>query len=219
MKIRMMKCIKQIAFCLFKRAVCFFFIIASVFHFSQSLSIEDPEVYIQEGTLIANNEGSTTANNSESDGEVSEADKETNPKITVTGKEHLYIAGGAIYGLQDAPVEKLKGKADVLSQNAKSTANNELSTKKAVQEHRINPDQKITTQPERNCFYASSISGQTVCVAPGSHYQNFIFHHIIRYISLIRYDEYINPNYNYRYAVSSKNIIDGGGIRPPPFHC
>ncbi|MFN4363327.1 hypothetical protein [Chryseobacterium hispalense] len=211
MKTRMMKCCKLIAFCFFKRAVCFFFIIASIFHFGQSLTSDNPEIHIQDGAIIANS--------SEGSDETAEIDNEASPKITVTGKEHFYIAGGEIYGLQDTPAKKTTENAEGSSPRLKTKSKKEEFQRKTVKDYTVHPDQKITTQPERNSFYAASLSGQTVCVAPGSHYQNFIFYHTIRYISAIQHEEYIEINYHYRYSVFSKNIIDGGGIRPPPFYC
>jgi len=199
------------AFCLFKGAVYFFFIIASVFHSGQSLTSDNSGVYIQEGTVITNN--------SESVNESAGLDKEANPKITVTGKEHLHISGGAVYGLQDTPADKIKVKAGALSQKLQTKIKKEVFRKKAKRENLSASTQNFTTQPERNNIYAASLSGQSLCVTPGSHYQNFIFYHAIRYCSAVQHDEYIIINYHYHYSVFSKNIIDGGGIRPPPFHC
>jgi len=206
----MMKSCKLMAFRFSERAVCFFFIIASIFHFGQS-SVENSGVYIQEGTL--------TTNSSESKEETSETVKETTPKITIIGKEFLYVKKGTVVsGIKDIPVDRTIKKTDSSSSQKKAITKKE-TRKKITKENPSVSTQNIRTQPDQNSFYAASLSGQTVCVTPGSHYQNFIFYHTIRYISAIQHDKYINTNYHYRYSVFSKNIIDGGGIRPPPFHC
>lgn len=212
MKTRMMKSCKLMALRFSERVVFFFFIIASIFHYGQSLSVENSGVYIQEGTVITNN--------SESVNESAGLDKEANPKITITGKGYLYIKKGTLVsGIEDISVSRTKKSSSPSSPKQKVIAKKEVSRKKAKRENLSASTQNFTTQPERNNIYAASLSGQSVCVTPGSHYQNFIFYHTIRYISAIQHDEYIRTNYHYRYSVLSKNIIDGGGIRPPPFHC
>lgn len=123
MKTRMMKSCKLMALRFSERVVFFFFIIASIFHYGQSLSAENPGVYIQEGTVITNN--------SESVDESAGLDKEANPKITVTGKEHLHISGAIVYGLQGTPADKIKVKADALSQKLQTKIKEQVSRKKS----------------------------------------------------------------------------------------
>lgn len=193
------------------RAICFFFIITSIFHSGQSLTLDNPAVYIKKGTVI-------TDNSKQADKPV-KTNRINISKITFAGKGYLYIKEGTVvYGVQSAEADKIAKKTGSSSSQHKTTQK-EISRKKVTKDDLRAFSQKITTQPDRNNLYAASLSGQPVCVAPGSHYQNFIFYHTIRYISAVLHEEYIVINYHYRYSVFSKNIIDGGGIRPPPFHC
>lgn len=212
MKIQITKSFKLLAFCFSKRSIFLFFIIFSIFHFGQSLSTENSGVYIQKGTLITSN--------SKLKDETVEVDKESATKITITGKEYLYIKKCTVVsGLKDIPEDQTIKKANLSAPKKKSIAKRNILPKKNTKENLSVSVHNIKTQPEPNNFYASSLSGQTVCVALGSHYQNFIFCHTIRFISTVHHDKYSNLNYHYRYFVLLKNIIDGGGIRPPPFYC
>jgi len=204
---------EQLILNFFRKLGAFFIITTSVFHYGQSFTSDNPAVYIREGTVLTQNY--------ESKEEVSETRKKNRSEIIITGKEHLYTANGTIvYGIKDISADTIKKNEIFFSRQQKIIEyKKEVSRKKTLKNNPSVPAQNIRTQPDQNRFYAASLSGQTVCVTPGSHYQNFIFYHTIRYISAIQYDEYININYQYRYSVFSKNIIDGGGIRPPPFHC
>lgn len=218
----MTKSFKLLTFCFSKKSIFLFFIIFSIFHFGQSLSTDNSGVYIQKDTLITSN--------SELKDETVKADKESATKIIITGKEYLYIKKCTVVsGLkdihEDQTIKKVnlsapKNKA-IAKRNIKNKANakRNILPKKNTKENLSVSVHNIKTQPEPNSFYASSLSGQTVCIPRGSHYQNFIFCHTIRFISTVHHDKYSNLNYHYRYFVLSKNIIDGGGIRPPPFYC
>ncbi|NML59383.1 hypothetical protein [Chryseobacterium cheonjiense] len=212
MKTQMIKN-EQLILNFFRKLGAFFIIITSVFHYGQSFTSDNPAVYIREGTVLTQNY--------ESKEEVSETSKENTSEIIITGKEHLHTANGAIvYGIKNISANTIKKNEIFFSRQQKIIEDKkEVSWKKTLKNKPSVPAQNIRTQPDQNRFYAASLSGQTVCVTPGSHYQNFIFYHTIRYVSAIQHDEYINTNYHYRYSVFSKNIIDGGGIRPPPFHC
>jgi len=204
---------EQLILNFFRKLGAFFIIINSVFHYGQSFTSDNPAVYIREGTVLTQNY--------ESKEEVSETSKENRSEIIITGKEHLHTANGAIvYGIKDISANKIKKNEIFFSRQQKIIEyKKEVSRKKTLKNNPSVPARNIRTQPDQNSFYTASLSGQTVGVTPGSHYQNFIFYHTMRYISAIQHDEYINTNYHYRYSVFSKNIIDGGGIRPPPFHC
>lgn len=206
----MMKSCKLMAFRFSERSVCFFFIIASIFHYGQSLSAEKAGVYIHEDAVIIYN--------SELKDEKTGRSKEISPKVEVTGTEYLYIKEGTVVsGIENIHVSKTKKSSS--SRQQKVIAKREVSPRKVKKNNLSGPTQTITARPEQNSVYATSLSAQSVCVAPGSHYQNFILHYTAEYISRTRYNEYINQDYHYRYSVLLKNIIDGGGIRPPPFHC
>jgi len=189
MKTQMMQSVIRQVFRFSGRLVCFMFIIASVFHFGQSFSPD-----------------STSKENNHSGSAI------------VTGQEHIYITGGiSFYGLDERSVNKIAKRKVSVSSPQKSIAKREPVRKKTTRDKPAANAQSITFLPEGNYVRNISLSGQATCTAPGSHHQNFIFLQDTKDLSTKYNNEYIFQNYHYLFSGFSKNIIDGGGIRPPPF--
>ncbi len=212
MRIQAMHSVKKQIFLISGRFMCFILIIASVFHFGQSISSDNPSAYVQEGTsqvIIHETERSTDAGKNYNSG-----------NSIIAGQEYIYIAEGAsFYGIDEKSVNKITKRKASSPQPEKSIAKKEPARKKAITHKPVLHPEPITCLPGHSNIHLNSLSGQAVCVAPGSHDRNFIFFQYVRYHSTGYFDGYIDPNYHYLFSTYSKTNRNGGGIRPPPFPC
>lgn len=210
MRIQVMQSGKMKVFRFFERFTYFILVIASVFHLGQSFSADSPSVHIQErisAVTTHENEDNVTAK------------ENNNSAVTiVTGEEYLHIASGAnLFGWGSGNSIRTRKKERSLSTPQKTIAKKERR-KNSCRHNPVVQTRFCTTIPEHNNVQHISLSGQVICTVPGSHHQNFIFIQNTGYISTKYNNEYIFHNYQYLFSVFSKNIIDGGGIRPPPAH-
>ncbi len=214
MKIQMMKSGTVQVFRFLGRLSCIFLMITSTLHFGQSFSAENAAIHIQEETVIAASYLPSVGKPETDNGNIPEA-------AVITGKEHLYIVSGAVVYVESkssgSPVKKAKRQRSV------SAPQKAISKKKERKDtHRNYPAAQTrfcTAFPEGSNVQHVSLSGQIACTGPGSYDRNFIFLQEIRYLSTAQYDEYIRQNYTFHFSLFSANNINGGGIRPPPFHC
>ncbi|MEC3875055.1 hypothetical protein [Chryseobacterium salviniae] len=199
------------------RVICFLFIVFSILSFGQSFSVENPAVYVQEGTVI-------TLNYKQEDSTV-QTDKNRSTGLTtftgVIGEEYIYIAADIpLSGINQKSINRIAKKETAASLPQKrSIAENKSVRKKNVTGNSLTSRKSISAFPEQNAVHYISVSGQAVCAAPGNHHQNLIYYQQIQYISAGQPDEYIPENYYFLFSAFSSNCIGAGGIRPPPFHC
>lgn len=194
------------------RFIFFILVIASIFHFGQSSSPDSSSLLIHKKNVLNEHneikESTGSKNNNASEATV------------ITGEEYIYIAEGiSFYGLDEKSLNKITKRKTSAPQPQKSIAKKENVGKKAITNKPVVHAQLITSLPENNNFQHILLSGQIVCTVPVSHGQIYVFLQNIRYIPTTYDDEYSRRNYHFHFSVLSKNIIDGGGIRPPPAHC
>lgn len=209
MKTQMMQSVIRQIFRFSGRFTCFMVIIASVFHFGQSFPADSASVYPQ---------GISSDKNNETRNRTVSTENNHSGEVVITGEEHIYIAEGvSFYGLDERSVNKIAKRKGSVSPPQKAIAKREPARRKATRDKPVENLQSITSLPEGNSLRNISLSGQAACTTPGSQHQNFIVLQDTRSISTIQYNLYIFQDYHYLFSVFSKNIIDGGGIRPPPF--
>ena len=210
MKTQVMHSVKKQIFLISGRFMCFIMVIASVFHFGQFISSDNPSIFIQEETSQV-----TTHETQRS----TDAEKDYNSgSAIITGQEHIYIAEGvSYYGLDEKSVNKITKRRASSPQPEKTIAKKEPVRKKTITHKPFLRTQSITSLPARDTQHYISLSGQGVGVAPGSSAHHFIVYQHNGYIAQGKPDQYTIQNYHYLFSAYSKTNRNGGGIRPPPF--